>query len=297
MMPIARKWLLNWHAPLVLGMGMATAWVTQQGWATVLAIAGYLLVLVVDPPGAGRRLSRGEALGVAAGVLAVVAAAMLTSFARPMPFPLNFAISVGLGTAMQFGMLNLLGGDGPALDLLEVQNRKEYRALLSEMWAMAKRMETASQQAYLPRPTAGELQAIAAVAGSIASRFEQRAPDLASASATLTILQQFDKVMAYYFKMRSGEQFVEASARRKEMTETEDRTIPMIRTALTNLGKQLDAGEVRDKSVIEGTLESLLRSLHLLDDVTGDADADSSAVAVVERQQSVVRRASERGVV
>jgi hypothetical protein len=41
----------------------------------------------------------------------------------------------------------------------------------------------------------------------------------------------------------------------------------MFHTALTNLGMQLDAGEVLDKGIAEGALESMLQSLNLINDL------------------------------
>jgi hypothetical protein len=242
---------------------MAAEWLTQQAWLMVVGLSGYLLVLSIDLVGGERRLERREALALGAGILALVATALLTSLPRPMLFPFNFLISLALGAAMQFGTLNLLDPGTPA-ELSEAQTLAEYRALLGEMKELAAGTAAASRCACVPNATAGQLTEIASIVGCLASRYEERSPNLAGASATLTILQQFDKVLACYLKMKSGEQFVDEDAKGREIAETEGRTIPMVNGALANLGRQLDAGEVLDKTITEGALESMLRSLNLI---------------------------------
>jgi hypothetical protein len=187
---------------------------------------------------------------------------------RPIPFPVNFLLSLGLGGAMQFGLLNMLATD-PQPDLLDDQPTAEYQALLAAIQAVAARLAAAGRQPGLPQTTLRQLQEISSVVGLIGSRYQQRPADFVGASSTLTILQQFDKILAYYLKIKSGEQFVAPEAKRREIAETEGRTIPMLHSALARLGKQLDAGEVLDKHIAEDALESMLQSLNLLDDLQG----------------------------
>jgi hypothetical protein len=268
--------LVTWRAPALLGLGMAAAWLTQQGWVTVVGVAGYLLILLADLLGAGRGLSRREAAGVGAGALAVVAATLITNFLQPLPFPVNFLVSLGLGAAMQFGTLNLIEPD-PTTDLLEGQMTAEYGGLLTAMREVAAQTAAASQQRGLPPATSDRLRETAQVIEAIASRYQVRAVDFAGASTTVTLLQQFHKILAYYLKIKSGQQFLDTFARGREVAETEGRTIPMFHGALLNLGKQLDAGEVLDKGAAEDALKSMLEALNLITDLTNNQGPGATA--------------------
>ena len=277
--PIGTWRLVTWRAPALLGLGMAAAWLTQQGWVTVVGVAGYLVMLLTDLLGAGRGLERREAAGVGAGTLAVVAAALITTFLQPLPFPFNFLISLGLGAAMQYGALNLIE-PGPAADLLEGQMGAEYRALLAAMREVGAQTAAASQQRGLPQATSDQLRETAQVIEAIAGRYQTRAADFAGASTTVTLLQQFQKILAYYLKIKSGQQFLDTFAKGREVAETEGRTIPMFHAALLNLGKQLDAGEVLDKGAAEDALKSMLESLNLINDLTQDQGPGQAATGL-----------------
>jgi hypothetical protein len=280
---LKRHWsLVTWQAPALLGLGMAAAWVTQAGWVTLLGLAGYLLVLLFDTLGSAHKPTGREAAARGAGVAAVVAAATITTFLRPFPFPFNFLISLGLGAALQFGTLNMLG-PGPAMDVIEGQMTAEYRTMLSALQAVAAHTLAASRRPELPPATAAQLVEIAAVMGLIVSRYVERPADFAGAAATLTIFEQFHKILAYYLKIKSGEQFMDEAAKRKETTQTEGRTLPIFHTALTNLGKQLDANEVLDKGIAEEALESMLRSLNLMDDLNARLGAAPASGDASER--------------
>jgi hypothetical protein len=259
--------LVTWRAPALLGLGMAAAWLTQLGWVTVAGVTVYLLMLLADLLGAGRALSRREAAGVGAGALGVVAAALITTYLQPLPFPFNFLISLGVGAALQYGTLNLVE-PGPPAGLSEDQMTADYATLLNAMRAVAAQTAAASQQPGVPPATSVHLGETAQVIEAIASRYEARAADFSGASTTATILQQFHKILAYYLKIKSGEQFLAEGAKSREVAETEDRTIPMFHAALLNLGQRLDAGEVLEKGVAEDALESMLASLNLIHDLT-----------------------------
>ena len=56
-------YLRNWQAWVVLGMGAATALITQQSWMITLGVIGYLLVLLFDVGGGG--LNRNQAMRLA----------------------------------------------------------------------------------------------------------------------------------------------------------------------------------------------------------------------------------------
>lgn len=223
-------------------------------------------------PNPKQRLSAETVAALAAGLLVVAVAALVTTRVRPLAFPLNYFVSLGLGMAAFVGAAKVLDPRTTS-DLAEAQAAAEYRSLLNEMKVIAARTWVASQQPGLDRPTAQRLRSISSTVGLLVSRYQAGGAGLASASATLTVLKQFDRVLTGYLKIRSGEQFVDAQARQAEVAETEERTIPMVQAALQMLGQQLDAGRVVDKKVWEGTLASLLRSLDLVDAPNGRAVA------------------------
>jgi hypothetical protein len=213
-----------------------------------------------------------EAVALAAGVLVVVVAALVTTWLRPILFPFNFAASLGLGAAAYLGTLKILDPRTPR-DLIDDQAAAEFRSLLSEMRAIAARISAARLLSDLSQLTADRLLAIASVVEALAGRYQAGSAGFAGASATLTVLRQFDRVLAYYLRIKSGQQYLAPEARAREMAQTEERTIPLVRDALENLARQLDAGEVVDKNVSEDTLQSVLRSLNLVDTLADDADA------------------------
>ncbi len=202
-----------------------------------------------------------EVGALAAGVIVVALAALITTQLRALPLGLDFALSLGLGAAAYLGARKVLDPRTTS-DRLQDQLAADQRAVLSEMKIIAARIWAASQRASMSALTAQRLRNIATLTGSLVSRYRSSS-GLAGAAATLTVLKQFDRVLAGYVQIRSGEQFIDNEARELEMAETEERTIPMVQAALQTLGQQLDAGRVVDKQVWESTLASLLRSLDL----------------------------------
>ncbi len=212
-----------------------------------------------------------EAAALAAGAVVVVVAAFLTTRLRPIPFPLNFALSLGLGAATSLGALTVLD-PRTARDRMEDEAEAEYRAMLGEMQAIAARAAAAGQFTGMGETAARGLLEIAAVVRSIANRYASVSHDFAGASAILTTLKQFDLILAYYLRIKSGRQHLAPEARASEIAQTEERTIPLLRAALEKLARQLDASEVADKDVSEETLQSVLRSLNLTDTLNDKAD-------------------------
>jgi hypothetical protein len=211
-----------------------------------------------------KRLTVQEVVALAVGVLVVAAAVFITTQLRPMPFPFNFALSLGLGAGVYVGMLKVLDPRTVG-DLATARAAAEYQTLVTEMKVIAARIWVASQHRALGGPTVQRLRNISSTVAALVNRYRADRTAFAGASATLTVLKQFDRVLAGYVKIKSGEQFVEPGAKLAEIRETEERTIPMVQAALQMLGEQLDAGQVVDKKVWEGTLASLLRSLNLIE--------------------------------
>ena len=203
------------------------------------------------------------ALGV--GLTVTVVASFLTSLVNPIFFPFNFLISLGLGTAAGYGALKVLD-PRTRQALIEAQTDAEYRQMLQEIAAIAMRTGDASQGLYLVSPKVSErLGNIARMTEMILERYRGRQRDFAGVSATLLIMQKFDANLAHYLMAIRGELFMDDEQREEEITEAERHGIPMIETALENLGKKLDAGEVLNKGVTKGTLESMLYSLNLIE--------------------------------
>ena len=203
------------------------------------------------------------ALGV--GLIVTITSSLLTTLVMPITFPFNFLISLGLGATAGFGTLKVLD-PRTRQDLLETQTSAEYRQKLSEIVKFAAQMESASQSLSLRNPQVSErLDNIARMTRMILERYKERRRDFAGVSATLLILQKFEGMLAHYLKVERRELFLDKAQREKEIAATETRVIPGFEIALENLGKKLDAGETLDKSVSKGTLESMLRSLDLIE--------------------------------
>jgi len=205
------------------------------------------------------------ALGV--GLIVTIASSLLTSLVSPILFPLNFLISLGLGATAGYGALKVLD-PRTMQDLLEAQANADYRQKLQKIAGIAARTGDASQSlSHISPEVSGQLGDITRMTGMILERYKERRRDFTGVSATLLILQKFEGILAHYLKVKRGELFLDEEQRDEEIAKTETQDIPMVEMALQNLGKKLDAGEVLDKSISKGTLESMLRSLNLIEDL------------------------------
>jgi hypothetical protein len=225
-----------------------------------------------------KRVSPQELIAFGVGLTVTIVSVVITS---PIAFPFNFLISLGLGGAAGYGALKVLD-PRTAQDLLEAQTNAQYRRMLQEIANIATRTSKASKSLRLgSTEVSGRLANIARMTEMIHDRYQVGGRDFSGASATLLILQKFDGILAHYLKVKRGELFLDAEQKKNEIVEAETHDIPMAEIALENLGKKLDAGEVLDKGISKGTLESMLRSLDLIDDSrdqigssseTGDSD-------------------------
>ena len=214
------------------------------------------------------------------GLSVTIASSLLTSLVSPITFPFNFLISLALGGTAGYGALKVLD-PRTRQDLFEAQTNAEFRLMLQEIADIAVRTGDASHSLSLISPeVSGHLGGIARMTEMILARYQERRRDFAGASATLLILQKFEEVLAHYLKVKRGELFLDEGQIEKEIAETETTVIPMFEMALERLGKKLDAGEDLDKGISKGTLESILRSLNLIESLseqivsseTGDSD-------------------------
>ena len=209
------------------------------------------------------------------GVTVTIGSSLLTSLVTPILFPFNFLISLALGGTAAYGALKVLD-PRTQQDLLEAQTKAEYRQMLHKIGDIAARTGKASQSLSVISPEVSRwLGSIARKTEMILARYRERPRDFAGASATLLILQKFDEVLQHYLKVKRGELFMDEGQREKEIADTETRDIPMTEIALWNLGKKLDAGETLDKSISKGTLESMLRSLDLIEDLRDEIGSPS----------------------
>jgi hypothetical protein len=206
------------------------------------------------------------------GLTVTIASAVLTS---PIA-PLNILISLVLGSAAGYGALKVFD-PRTRQDVLEVQSNAEYRQTLQEIEKIAVRTGEASRSLRLiSTEISGRLGRIARMIEMVLDRYQARPRYYAGASTMLLMLQRFDELLVHYLKVKRGELFLDQAQRQKEIQETEMLVIPMFETALENLGKRLDAGEALDTGISQGTLESMLRSLNLIESVS-DQIASSSA--------------------
>jgi hypothetical protein len=213
------------------------------------------------------------ALGV--GLLVTITSSLLTSLVIPVPFPLNFLISLGLGATAGYGALKVLD-PRTRQELIETQTSAEYRQKLQEIARITTQMDKASQGLIKSSPeVSGRLDHIARITRMILKRYTERRRDFAGVSATLLILQKFEGILVHYLKVKRRELFLDKEQREKEIAATETHVIPGFEIALENLGKKLDAGETLDKSVSKGTLESMLRSLDLIESLSDQVNPSS----------------------
>ena len=225
-----------------------------------------------------KRVSPQELIAFGVGLTVTIVTVVITS---PIAFPFNFLISLGLGGAAGYGALKVLDPRSMQ-DLLEAETRAEYRRMLQEIRDITTRTSKASKSLRLGSPeVSGRLANIVRMSEMIHDRYQVGGRDFSGASATLLILQKFDGILAHYLKVKRGELFLDEDQREKEIAQSETHDIPITEIALENLGKKLDAGEVLDKNISKGTLDSMLRSLNLIESLsdqvnssykTGDSD-------------------------
>jgi hypothetical protein len=222
--------------------------------------------------GKEKRVTPQELIALGVGLTVTIASAVLTS---PIAFPFNILISLGLGGTAGYGALKVL--DPRTLqDLLDLQTSTEYRQMLQKIEGIAVRTDEASQSLrVIDAETSRRLGSIGRMIEMILDRIRERRRDFAEASATLLILQKFEGVLAHYLKVKRGELFMDVGHRKKVISEVETQVIPMFEMALENLGKKLDAGETLDKDISRGTLESMLRSLHLIESLNDQIGSSS----------------------
>ena len=211
-----------------------------------------------------RRLTSKEFVALGIGIVVVISVALITTRARPLLFPFSFLVSLTLGVMAAYGALKILDPRTPT-DLVEHEMNAQFRLMLEQLQEIASRTEQSSRDGHLSAETSSRLAGIASFMAMIARRYQERSRDFSGASSALLIFKEFDRVLAHYLRIKSGEQFLDQDMKRKEIAQTETRILPMVEVALENLGKQLDSGEVVDKKISEGTLESMLRSLNLIE--------------------------------
>lgn len=206
------------------------------------------------------------ALGV--GVSVTIALSLLTTLFIPIAFPFNFLLSLALGGTAGYGALKVLD-PRTKQDLLEARTRSEYWQMLKQIAAIAARTAKVSQSLCQISPEVSErLDRIAWITERIRYRYQERSRDYSGASATLLILQKFAGILEHYLKVKCGELFLDKELKSIEIADTENHTIPLFEKALENLGMKLDAGDSLEKVVAKGTLESMLQSLHLIEDLS-----------------------------
>jgi len=233
------------------------------------------------------RFTKTELIAFAVGILVVVVVSLITTRIRPIPFPFNFVISLVLGTIAAFGSLLII--DQIAKRIVESARKQaaeaEFSQKLVEIRAITARVGEISQSPLLDAETSQRLCRIDSMVGLHVTRYRERSRDLAAASNLLTILQVFEPSLTTYFKIKSGEQFLEPSKRDAELARTERYFLPMLERALETWGERLDSGEVTSKRISEGTLESMLRSLGLIEEMNKQLEHPNMREGATDDQQ------------
>lgn len=221
--------------------------------------------------GDGKHVSPQEVVAFGVGLGVTVASAVITSVVHLVPFPFNFLISFALGGTAFIGA-KLVAEDTPG-GLLDKQTRAEYRLKLQEIAAIAARVEQASRSTCLDAAINEQLGGIARLIGKILKRYQERRMDFAGASKLLEALRRFDEIQGFYLNVKCGDLFLDNAMRETLVTEIERRTIPTFAEALRNVGKQLDSGEALDREISMRTLDSILRSLNLIESLGEQLDS------------------------
>jgi len=230
------------------------------------------------------RFTKTELIAFAVGILVVVVVSLITTRIRPIPFPFNFVISLVLGTIAAFGSLKIID-PWTEEDRVQQAANTEFSQKLVEIKAITERIWEISQSPHVDSETSHLLSRIASMVGLLTTRYRERSRDLAATSNLLTVLQVFEPSLTTYFKIKSGEQFLEQSKREAELDRTQRDILPMLERALETWGERLDSGEVVSKRVSEGTLESMLRSLDLIKALNNQLDHPSLREGAVDDQQ------------
>jgi hypothetical protein len=205
------------------------------------------------------------------GIAVTIASSLLTSLVSPVPFPFNLLISFALGGTALIGTHKILD-PRTTNEVVEAQTNREFRTMLGEIEEIAKRTAEASKSPNVGAKMSQRLGNIARMIEMILERYQKRRRDFAGASSTLLLLQKVDGVLTHYLKVKCGDLFLDERQKQKEVTETETRVLPMVEQALENLGRKLDTGESIGTDISKGTLESMLRSLDLIESLKDQLD-------------------------
>jgi hypothetical protein len=206
------------------------------------------------------------ALGV--GISVTVASAVLTTLVSPVAFPFNFLISVALGGTAGYGTLKVLDPRTPQ-DIIDAQTAASYQQMLTRIAELADLTNIASRSLrHIAPEVSRRLGKIALMTGKVLKRYQQGPTEYAGVTSTLLIHERFDEILAHYIKVKSGELFMDEEKVEKEIYETETYTIPMFEAGLDHLLRKLDSGEALDKRLSKDTLESMLRSLNLIESLS-----------------------------
>jgi hypothetical protein len=225
-------------------------------------------------PGEDKSVTLKEVGAFGVGFLVTVTSTLITSLVTPVPFPFNFLISFALGGTATYGALKVLDPDTDH-DRLEKQTNAEFRLILQEIADIAERIADLSSSSRVGPEASDQVGSIARMAEMILKRYQERPRDFVGASSTLLILQKFDEILTHYLKIKCGDLFLDEASKEREIAETETRMLPMFVKALENLGKKLDSGETIGKEISKGTLESMLKSLNLLEFLNDQLDSSS----------------------
>ncbi len=201
-----------------------------------------------------------DALAYGVGVGAAIVGAAV--FSPGLPAAISFPASIGLGAVAWFAARRLFN---PWTDVEREERRtaRDYKGMLNEIAAVARRTAQASTRWCIGRATAERLASIARLTEIILERFRVRR-DFAGASKALIVLQSFDATLSHYVKVKCHEIFIEGSQAEQQINQIEGRAIPMVEQALEELGRKADIGECTDSQVHRAALEDILHSLDLM---------------------------------
>ncbi len=213
-----------------------------------------------------------NAFAYAVGVAAAIVGAAV--FSPALPAAISFLASVGLGAVAWFAARRLLN---PWTDMEREERRaaRDYKDMLNEIAAVARRTAQAGTRWCIGRATAERLASIARLTETILERFRVRR-DFAGASKALIVLQTFDATLSHYVKVKCNEIFIETSQAKQQIAQMEGRAIPLVEQALVELARKADVGECTDTEIHRAALEDILHSLDLMRHSMNPADSAQS---------------------
>lgn len=152
-------------------------------------------------------------------------------------------------------------------DIAEDEAESDFQATLRRIEDIALAADEASKRS-TRRQAAGQLSHISSMIHQLHSRFSKAGrKDAVNAARLAHLLEQFGVSLDRYQKIVTGQLFLPATDKKREIDETELRDLPMVERVLENLGINLDSGQTSELDVAQATFATLAKSYGLLEEI------------------------------